>query len=331
MIKMTMNRNAGMARANPSGRGLARARGRVAAWLALFLLASVHGHGQPLKPAATTQPAAGSGLVVFSVMGNGPANLEEETAFKRYLSLENLEGVSEFLFHLGGVGGASGDAAAEGSEAADSVLSRVAAEFRGRNRIPAFALPGAPEWLGKSDPDTAWVEWSEHLLRLNEAFSKSPPVERQSGRPENFRFVHNGVVFVGINRMADPVRDRATAETRVRDAADWVSDSLARHPDIRGAVLLANANAAGRMQSRFLPVLRQSARRFGKPVLYVHSGGDRWFVKAGEWERNITRIQLARLNADGPPVEIILFETEQAPIQWNRRINDGRFYLPRPD
>ncbi len=171
------------------------------------------------------------------------------------------------------------------------------------------------------------------MLGLNEAHPKSPEIERQAGRPENFRFLYNKVVFVGINRLAEPVKDRAATEMRVKAAAQWIDESLSRYPETHAAVLLANANAAGKMQKHFLPVLEQAARRFAKPILYVHSGSgeQRWFKKVGEWARNITRIQLGRVNADAPPVEMILFEFPDVPFQWDRRINDGRFFLPKPD
>lgn len=179
---------------------------------------------------------------------------------------------------------------------------------------PLIYTPGDNDWTDAHYPSAGRHDPRERLAKLREVFFAG---ERSHGqRPidlvtqrrdpafakfvENARWTHGGVVFatvhaVGSDNNDQPAVPGAAAEFEERDAANaaWIRAAFAeaRTTAAVGVVLLFQADPllardlgqAGvtRGFARFLRVLADEARAWGKPVLLVHADEHRYRLDVG--------------------------------------------------
>jgi len=181
------------------------------------------------KPATTV--AKYHKTVRFSALGCGPYNADDAVAIRRYIVRENAlfrrehhlwpyqrKAMSEFLIHLGDIN--SGAAAREG-EVDEDHFKDIRTLLTGDSRLPTYIVPGDNEWTDMPNPDQAWRWWFAHLQYLNELSSPAWTTARQHERPENFAFVHNGVLFIGINLPGGRQRACARGGGVLPGQPDW--------------------------------------------------------------------------------------------------------------
>ncbi len=285
---------------------------------------------------ATATAAPGAPRLVFSAMGCGPYSDEDADAAKHYLAQENKAASSQFLVHLGDIN--SGKTARDGS-LTEAYYAGIKTLLTRGNRIPTYIVPGDNEWNDRPDPEVGWEHWSKHLLRLEEHFDTPWDTARQEARPENFAFVHKGILVVGINLPGGRVHDHEEWVRRFRENNDWIDAQFAAHRDAVGAaVVCAQANVVG--QGKVKPVVNllfsgfrnrfgTLAAKFGKPVLFLHADGHRWiYDKPWEDVPNITRIQVDRLDPKFPPVQITVDPDANPPFGYDRRLEKPRWRAP---
>lgn len=173
--------------------------------------------------------------------------------------------------------------------------------------------PGDNEWTDCHRPLAGGFDPRERLAKLRTMFFARPdrslgkaPIDLESqaqvmpafaAYPENSRFMHNAVQFIGVhvvgsNNGFETQDPAAVAEFFARDKANvtWIDDGFkrARETDARAVVIFTQAEfdqarfPDGSMprQSGFTNVLdaiERNARAFGRPVLVVN--GDEHFIE----------------------------------------------------
>ncbi len=271
-----------------------------------------------------------SNPVVFTAMGCGPYTPAAEVALERFMRLDNELGTSRFMIHCGDI------VTGRNKEWPESQYARVAEILSGGNRIPTFIVPGDNEWNDQADPDRGWRLWSKHFLRFDRQWKSPAPVTRQSGRPENFAFVLDRVLFIGINKVGGRVHDPAEWRTRLADDGRWVAENLKRHQDlVHSAAIFAQAKAGkgdakGDMDD-FVEALKSAAEAFGKPLLYLHADGHKWYVIERDWATNITHVQLDLISSNFPPVQVTVTGDSEQPFLFDRRQDSGLWGTAQSD
>ncbi|TFG92892.1 MAG: hypothetical protein E4H11_08885, partial [Myxococcales bacterium] len=129
--------------------------------------------------------------VTFSVIGDIPYSDNHVIRFQDYVADHNAFSPAEFFVHVG-------DIQAQSDLCPESNYIR-AADIMRELAVPAFVLPGDNEWNDCGDPDAAWVLWATHFTEFEQNFCGTPDVEAQAVRPENFAFVRDRVLFIGLN------------------------------------------------------------------------------------------------------------------------------------
>ena len=251
--------------------------------------------------------------VRFSAMGCGPYKVPDEAALRHHIAQENLTAKkSAFLIHLGDIN--PGTLAKAGKLKEDRYAS-VAKWLSDGNQIPIYLVPGDNEWNDRPDPEVGWGFWSKHLMRLNEKFDTPWETQRQEQRPENFAFVHGGVLFIGLNVVGGRVHDPLEWATRFEQDNDWVAEQYSLHGEaVRAAVVFAQANVVGQGKPKaavnllFRPFTSRFAKlsaKFGKPVLFLHADGHSW-TKDRPWKAapNVVRVQVDLIQDKFPPVQV---------------------------
>lgn len=112
--------------------------------------------------------------------------------------------------------------------------------------VPVYFVPGDNEYNDCPSPETALGLWYDNLLGYETQYWPSGPfsVTRQDpDYPENFAFLHENILFVGINLVGGTIHDED--EWSARQAADlaWVDENFqANSSQIDLLVLLAHAD-----------------------------------------------------------------------------------------
>jgi PKD repeat protein len=230
--------------------------------------------------------------VIFSAIGDVPYGPDEIPELQQHVADHNRYSPSAFLVHLGDI--------LSGSEACEEVRYQTVADILKASAVPAFIVPGDNEWVNCADPALGWAFWEAHLLGLEQSFCGIWPVESQAARPENFSFVRDGVLFLGLNQVS------GTPSSVVQADADWVNAQFAAHgASARAAVLMAQAEPAGALAD----AVAANAIAFARPVLYIHGDGHEWIEEPGFLgQPNVVRVQVDRGTLSHPPVRVTVTE-----------------------
>jgi hypothetical protein len=254
----------------PASLEKARKRRRVCIAIAvavcfIAILAGVFGaKGDEIVNGANSASTAGDkDAVTFYVTADVPYDMGGENKLQR--DLISLASDADFVVHLGNIQDASVTLCPETSYFnANAVLKT--------SPVPVFVLPGPDDWNNCPNPSTALDNWRTYLGRFEQNFNPDFVVDRQLGHEENFSFLANGVLFLGIHLVGGRVDNKD--DWRVRHAMDvqWVEQKLAslNNADFRAVVILANARPSHQQEDFFSEVL-DDIQGSGKPVLYVHA------------------------------------------------------------
>jgi hypothetical protein len=306
------------------------------AWTLLLALVACTAHLAP------PLPSVGRTSLEFALIGDTPYSAAEAAALDALIEEINREDLA-FVIHVGDITSGRGPCTDVWFEARKRQFEKF--------RHPFVIVPGDNDWV---DCHRTGFDPMERLNRFRELFESGDAslgkrtlrLERQSGRYEEYRehirWIAGEVLFVGVNVQGSnnnlgrtPAMD---AEYRARMAAvfGWLEDSLrlAERRDLAGMLIFAQADPdfEGKFRRKksdgfaeFRNTLRDLARRFEKPVLFVN--GDTHLYKldqpladtvTGEPIRNFTRVivfgspQTRWIRAGIDPASAALFQISPA-------------------
>lgn len=246
-----------------------------------------NGGGQ-IDSTETVDTTGNSDTTVFTVIGDVPYNDEQKDGLKRLIDVHNARAQSEFVVHVGDI--------KPGADACDETLFEEVNGILRKFESPTFIVLGDNEFNDCTNPEDALAIWNRYFLRFNDNWDFQHPVEYQEERPENFAWVENGVLFLGLNLVGSSVHDQMEWDNRLADDADWVQKQFELQKDtIKAAVLFGHANMTEVGPEKFQGFtdrFRAAAQLFAKPILYLQGDGHFWFQNRPWAEQNILRVQI---------------------------------------
>ncbi|NIR38275.1 MAG: hypothetical protein GWN79_14370, partial [Actinobacteria bacterium] len=136
-------------------------------------------------------------------------------------------------------------------------------------------------------------------------------------RRENFAFVSEGVLFVGINLVGgEPEGDEGEEEwaARLQENVDWIGEKFTEHASsVRAAVIFGHAGPGESAHDLFFDGFGPLAAAFAKPILYATGDGHSWVVDKPFAQQNVTRLQVER--GTEPPAQITVGLDPAAPFE----------------
>ena len=141
-------------------------------------------------------------------------------------------------------------------------------------KIPTFVLPGKNDWANCPDPELGFERWANTFVRFahKSSASHSMEIDYQQHRMENFAFLQNGVLFMGVHVIGGRPTTYDEFESRMKDNMSWIKAMYTLQADeIKGVMVFGNA-APGLIQLEdFFNGMAAFFGPTGKSVLYVHA------------------------------------------------------------
>lgn len=166
---------------------------------------------------------------------NGPYNSDEEKVLKKQLK-DNID--ANFVVHLGDLGK---------KKKCDKETYEDAANFLKQSQLPMFVLPGDEDWMDCDvNPKKAIKFWGKSFIDFEQNWKNANDipklVERSGDRAENFAFLFQDVLFIGINNINVYV-DEDEYKLLEKDTNAWVKSQLKAYEDgpLRAVVMFAHA------------------------------------------------------------------------------------------
>jgi arylsulfatase A-like enzyme len=263
----------------------------------------------------STPPKSADVLVSFSVMGDAPYIPFEDDIIATYI--RRLPKAAQFLIHVGDI--------KRGLAPCDEEVYRNVAAIMKKAKVPVFMLPGDNEWNDCPDPDAAWKLWVKYWMRFHENWDHKIKVEHQKVREENVSFVHEGVLFLGLNVVGGRKHNAAEWQLRHAQSLDWVRKNFYRE-DIKSAVVFLHAAPAPNHEDFFTPFVLE-ALQFKRPILLIHGDGHVWKHDQPWPAKNIQRVQVDR-GGIAPPVFVQVTKDPVNPFYLDRRLAEA---IPLPE
>jgi hypothetical protein len=271
------------------------------------------------------------------LIGDIPYDAEQQRKTEVLFSRMDAEELT-FVVHVG-------DIQSGGSPCTDEILLREKERFE-NSAHPLLYVPGDNEW---TDCHRTGYDPIERLQRLREIFfvddeslgRKTIPLTRQGADyPENVRWSHGGVTFVGLNVPGSNNNlgrtPEADAEYAARNEADllWMREGFDRAEDdgSSAVMIVVQANPGFELPPEMrtgyndlLAALEDETVAFGKPVVLVHGDTHTFRVDkpmassvTGERVENFTRVETfgspevnwVRATVDASDPEVFAFRPE---------------------
>jgi hypothetical protein len=246
-------------------------------------------------------------LVVFSAIGDVPYDEDEHDLLRAYIAEHNALDPSEFVIHLG-------DFKPYNTPCSPEVFGAVATTLR-TFEVPVFVVPGDNEYNDCADPVAALTLWRETFAQMHAEWDSGPDATHQPDRLENFAWMVDRVLFVGVNVVGGSVHDEDEWTLRLTEDAEWLEQQFQAHgDDIAAAVVFSHATL-GESHDIFLSRFRAASAALGLPVLYLQGDAHGWNQERPWQEQNILRVSV---DADGADPVIITVHDEGDTFRFNR-------------
>ena len=249
--------------------------------------------------------------VVFTAIGDVPYDDDQRTDLIALVSAHNANATSEFIIHVGDI--KPGAVACDEEVYAD--VSSILKDFS----TPTFIVLGDNEFNDCADPVQGLDYWNQYFLHFNENWQFEHSVSYQPERAENFSWVQDKVLFIGINLVGSEVHDQSEWDMRLADDALWVKRLLETHKtDTKAAVIFAHANIVNLDPGKFdtfTTVFRASAAAYEQPILFLQGDGHFWFENRPWAEKNILRVQIT---GGSEAVQVTVDTSNENPFSFNR-------------
>lgn len=250
-----------------------------------------------LTGCATVLPDVKDADIAFGLMGDTPYSEVQVQQLDALIEDMNSQKLA-FVVHVGDIVSGNGLCTDEWFEARQRQFQKL--------RHPFILLPGDNDWV---DCHRGGFDPLDRLNKVRQLFhsgersigQQTIQLERQSSNPrfaeyrEHVRWSSGGVMFVGLNVQGSNNNLGRTAEMdlehhkRMTAVLTWLQESmaLADQHQVAGVVILAQANPSFDKSSdssgeksdgfkSFRDALQAHAKRFGKPMLFVH-GDTHWY------------------------------------------------------
>jgi len=254
-----------------------------------------------VEPPPMPQPMQ---ITTFYAIGDVPYTEDETT--KLILQMVALPTDGAFMVHVGDIR-KDDDKDCERKEYSD-----VASILR-LSQIPVFLLPGDNDWTDCPNRVQAFGYWKDEFLNFESRYwNHGFDITHQPGYEENFSFVYQETLFIGLNIVGGSFESFWTE--RLSDQLEWTIGLIrsfvsAVSPRIGRIVLFAHANPNLDHRRLFFDPLAtfiDQELRNRTPFLYINGDGHTWrYQPSFLSQQSFLRIMVSGMATD-PPLKVLV-------------------------
>lgn len=241
-----------------------------------------------LDPKVSTTNTTKFDKVVFSVIGDVPYTAGQRDGLMAMIQTHNAKAKSEFVVHVGDI--------KAGKDPCDESVYKDVSGLLTEFTTPTFMLLGDNEYNDCKDPNAALLLWNQYFLNFHKKWAFEQEVIYQSDRLENFGWVQDKIIFMGLNLVGSTIHDQDEWDKRLADNADFLEQLVNDNKDsAKALVVFGHANMVNGKPAyfkTFTDVFRSVAKDFQKPIVYIQGDGHRWIQDRPYDEQNILRVQI---------------------------------------
>ncbi len=224
--------------------------------------------------------------ITFSAVGDVPYSKEVELEFDKNISIHNANSNSSFLIHLGDIKPGKWPCEEGIYDNVSGLLKKI--------DIPVYIIPGDNEFNDCDNTSEAFSLWEKYFMHFHENWEMPWKTDYQPERKENFTWVEQDVLFVGLNLVGGSVHDSTEWNSRLKANADWIESLIQKNNKALNALVVfghANMDKTEKFKV-FVEKFRSIAAAFQKPILYLQGDGHYWIHDRPWKEQNIQRVQV---------------------------------------
>jgi predicted phosphodiesterase len=206
--------------------------------------------------------------------GDVPYNARDAVKLEEQMS--TIPEDARFVIHLGDLRSAN-----EGLDCVRSDYTDVASILR-LSRAPVFAVIGDNDWNDCPNRNQGRNFWENEFNGFDTKYwNHTFQVVRQPERTENFAFVDQGTLFIGLNIVGGLVHDRNEWETRLTDQVKWTKNLIREYNPtdrVGSVVIFGHANPTQNHNAFFVPLTDFIANELQNqlPILYLNGDKHTW-------------------------------------------------------
>ena len=246
----------------------------------------------------------------FWAIGDTPYSSAHEAALSQYLNAIP-EGV-QFVSHIGDIWSGS---------VTNPTLSQYqnVSNLLQQSSVPVFIVPGDNEYNDTVNPTQSWSYWASTFTYFDQNWQHSFQVNYQTGRLENYSFVANDILFIGINLVGGTIHDSNEWATRSADDLAWIQANFGQFgSQVGSAVIFAQASPNRSGYTNFKNGLINAAQDFSDPILFVQGDSHKWLLdKPYSTAPNFTRVIIDSTGTDAAPLLVTVSNDPTNPFSFD--------------
>ena len=179
--------------------------------------------------------------------------------------------------------------------------------------------------LDCDDQDEAASYWRRYFRKIDERWNHNFSLRRWGDLDESFSFLHNGVLFFGVNMVGGSPYNKSEAKERhALHLSKMKSIMTAREEEYSVVVLFGHAEPASWHDDFFKGSrgLATFVEDMGKPFLHLHGDWHEYYEVEGAFDvDNYMRISLDA-GEIAKPIRVMIDSKRKNPIRISRRDSD---------
>jgi hypothetical protein len=264
------------------------------------------------------------GETMFYVIADTPYSPEDHLGMPDLIA--TISDDATFAIHLGDILNST-------TEPCNNETLQRFAKYLEASPIPFFIVPGDNEFTDCPNPIEALDLWRQNFVRFDQQhWNHTLNVITMEDRPESFSFIHRGTLFIGLNIVGLPRRNKTEWKNRLSSQADWTIDLIEQHRDgddaIGNIVIMAHAELRSHDHRHFIdPLVDFIDDDLDNEIPIMYLQGDVHSWKYEEDYKDQSSFVRVRKNygVRDPAAKIITYPTREG-VEQSRELDGGEFY-----
>jgi len=158
--------------------------------------------------------------------------------------------------------------------------------------VPLFVIPGEDDWTHCDDPDDGWELWEENLVGLDQCCwhdaTAAEDMSRQEGAVENWAFVQQGVLYIGLHLVPGPdIPNNKEWADRLNANVEWLLDRVFAFGEsvLEVICIFGHSTVEDESNRNFFESFAAAVDMWNVPVIYIHQDDETEYPWT--YERNL--------------------------------------------